>query len=221
MKGNRNVIKLFDLEGIKLNIKSFKKPNLINQIAYRYFRKSKARRSFEYANILIDRNIKTPQPVAYFENSNLLGITDSYYICEHLDYDLTYRELITTPDYKNHEEILRKFTRFTWEMHEKGIYFKDHSPGNTLIVENKNTYEFYLVDLNRMSFIELDFEARMKSFARLTPKKEMIKIMSHEYAKLSGENFEKAFELMWYFTENFRKKYERKKRLKQKYLGKK
>lgn len=221
IKGHRNVIKLFNLEGTTLNIKSFKKPNFINQIAYRYFRKSKARRSYEFANILLKKNIGTPQPIAYFERFNLFGITDSYYICEHLKHDLTYRDLVIQPNYKNHEEILREFTRFTWDMHEKGIYFKDHSPGNTLIVENNNTYEFYLVDLNRMSFTKLDFKARMKSFARLTPKKEMVRIMSDEYAKLSEEDFEKTYQLMWYYTNQFRERSKRKKRIKQKYLGKK
>ena len=39
--GQRNKIKLFELEGKTINIKSFKIPHLINKIAYKYFRKSK------------------------------------------------------------------------------------------------------------------------------------------------------------------------------------
>ena len=54
VNGQRNAIKLFDVDDITLNIKSFKKPNLINKIAYRYFRKSKASRSFEFASKLIN-----------------------------------------------------------------------------------------------------------------------------------------------------------------------
>jgi len=49
----------------------------------------------------------------------------------------------------------------------------------------------------------------------------MVKIMSNEYSKLSGFNFEDTFEKMWLYTENFQKKFHRKKRLKQKLLGKK
>ena len=75
--GKRNKIKLFDLERTQINIKSFKVPNLINTIAYKYFRKSKARRSFEFANILLENKIGTPQPIAYFENSNFLGLKGS------------------------------------------------------------------------------------------------------------------------------------------------
>ena len=40
--GDRNKIKLFDLNGKTINIKSFKVPNIVNKIAYKYFRKSKA-----------------------------------------------------------------------------------------------------------------------------------------------------------------------------------
>jgi hypothetical protein len=68
--GQRNKIKLFELEGNTINIKSFKIPNLINKIVYKYFRKSKARRSFEFATILLENKIGTPQPIAYYENSN-------------------------------------------------------------------------------------------------------------------------------------------------------
>ena len=50
--GKRNTIKTFPYDTSVLNIKSFKIPVLINGIIYRYFRKSKARRSFEFATIL-------------------------------------------------------------------------------------------------------------------------------------------------------------------------
>lgn len=217
--GQRNKIRKIPVKKINLNVKSFKIPNLMNQVAYKYIRKSKARRSFEYANILIDKNIGTPQPIAYYEFSSPLGLQHSYYFSEHVDFDLTYRKLVSDPDYPNHEKILRQFTKFTWQMHEKGIFFKDHSPGNTLMVKNGEKYDFYLVDLNRMKFFELDFNARIKNFSKLTPKKEMVKIMSDEYAKLIQEPFEKVYKKMWEDTEKFQEKFFRKKRLKEKLLG--
>jgi len=220
-KGTRNTIKIQKVEDVTLNIKSFKVPHLLNQIIYKYIRKSKAQRSFEYANLLIDKNIGTPEPIAYYENKNIVGLKDSYYICKQVDYNLTFRELVTDPGYQDHDNILRQFTKFTWQMHEQGIYFKDHSPGNTLIVKDNDLYKFYLVDLNRMDFFELDFNARMKNFSRLTPKKEMVKIMSDEYAKLSGISFEKVYHKMWFYTEEFQEKFHRKKRLKQNLLGRK
>ena len=211
--GQRNKIKLFDLNEKKINIKSFKIPNIINQVAYKYFRKSKARRSFEYANKLIENGIGTPEPIGFAENFTVFGIEKSFYISEHLSSDLTFRELVQIPDYPDHDNILRQFTRFTFNLHEKGIEFLDHSPGNTLIRKiSENQYHFFLVDLNRMNFHEkMDFERRMKNFSRLTPKEEMISVMSNEYSKLFGTKSEdEIFEKMWFYTNDFQEKFQRK-----------
>lgn len=215
--GKRNKIKLFEVDEKTINIKSFKIPNLINKIAYRYFRKSKARRSFEYANKLLEFGFGTPQPIAFSENYDLLGLKDSYYVSEHLQADLTYRELVEIPDFPDHDAILRQFTRFTYDLHQKGVEFKDHSPGNTLIKKTDNNYDFFLVDLNRMEFHDsMPFELRMKNLCRLTPHKEMVKVMSNEYAKASGESETLIFETLWKMTADFQRHFHRKKRIKKK-----
>jgi len=214
LKENRNTLKLFELDDITVNIKSFKIPNLVNRIVYQYFRKGKAQRSYEYANKLIDLDIGTPQPIAYFKQTRGLLFGRSFYISEQLKYDLTYRELIHDFEFPDYENILRSFTRFTYLLHEKGIQFLDHSPGNTLIVKSRSGYDFYLVDLNRMNFGTLDFETRIKNFARLTPHKKMVEIMSDAYANCTGESYEKIFDLMWKATQDFQYKFHRKKRIK-------
>lgn len=212
--GERNIIKIIEIASQKINIKAFKIPNIINQIAYKFFRKSKAQRSFEYANKLIEFGIGTPKPLAYFEYTTFLLFKKSFYLSEQLDCDLTYRELLIDLSYPNHETILRAFTRFTYSLHEKGIQFLDHSPGNTLIKKNGNSYDFYLVDLNRMNFGTMDFETRVKNFTRLTIHKSMVEVMSDEYAKCTGESYNEIFNLMWRETEGFQEKFHRKIRLK-------
>lgn len=217
--GKRNKIKLFELEGKTINVKSFKIPHFINKIIYNFFRKSKARRSFEYATILLEKGIGTPQPIAYFENYDFIGLKDSYYASEHLECDLTFRELVQIPDFPDHDNILRQFTRFCFDLHQKGIEFLDHSPGNTLIKKtDEGNYNFFLVDLNRMEFHEnMDLDARMKNLSRLTPKKEMIAVMSNEYAKLYKVATEgQIFEKMWGYTSEFQEKFFKKKRMKNK-----
>ena len=216
--GNRNIIKIFELNSTKINIKSFKKPHLLNSIIYKYIRKSKARRSFEYANRLLANQISTPQPIAYFEYTNLFGLKSSFYVSEHLECDLTFRELVQIPEFPNHEIILRQFTRFSYLLHQKGIEFLDHSPGNTLIKKNENgSYSFFLVDLNRMTFHQnMSFHIRMKNLCRLTNKEEMVKIMSNEYAIVSGESEDLIFRTLWKMTTDFQNQYFRKRRLKKK-----
>ena len=218
VNGQRNAIKLFEVEGITLNIKSFKRPNLINKIVYRYFRKSKARRSFEFASKLMEMQIGTPQPVAFFENYDFIGLKESYYACQHLENVFEFREIVQNEAFENRDFIIRKFTQFTFEMHEKGIEFLDHSPGNTLIRKNNDgSYSFFLVDLNRMQFHEtIDFKTRMKNLSKITHKKDMIEVMSNEYAKLSNGDETTIFETMWGLTADFQYRFHRKKRIKKK-----
>lgn len=213
---DRNSLRLFEFQDQTLNVKSFKVPNIINQIAYRFFRKSKAQRSYEYANKLTEMGIGTPEPIGYYEFCTSLLFKKSFYISAQLECDLTYRELTTDLDYPEHEAILRAFTRFTYELHEKQVLFLDHSPGNTLIKKTDKDYAFYLVDLNRMQFKALSFEERIQNFARLTIHKSMIAVMSDEYAKLIGVDYDKVFGLMWQLTEDFQEKFHRRRRLKKK-----
>lgn len=219
VKGQRNSIKLFDLDQVVLNIKSFKKPNLLNKIIYRYFRKTKAKRSFEYASTLMNLGIGTPKPIAFFESFDALGLNESFYVCEHLTDVFEFRALVQNKDFQNKENILRQFVYFMYYMHEKGVEFLDNSPGNTLIKDNKDgTYSFYLVDLNRMRFhSKMSFDLRMKNLSRLTPLQEMVQIMSNEYAKHYSENEEAIFQRMWSYTEAFQRKYHRKQNLKKKF----
>lgn len=218
-KGTRNSIKKVTLKcGKTATIKSFKIPNVINKFVYRFFRKSKAKRSFEYANKLVDLGFKTPFPIAYIENKTAFTFLDSYYLCELVEADLTYRELVEIPNYPNKNEILKQFTQFTYKLHEAGIEFLDHSPGNTLIKKiNENEYEFYLVDLNRMNFHDnMDFDLRMKNFSRLTPQKGMVEVMGKEYANLINQPAQKVIDTMWDKTEEFQEKFHAKQRRKKK-----
>jgi hypothetical protein len=214
----RNQIRLFELNNNNLNVKSFKKPNIINKIVYRYFRKSKASRSFEFATKLMEMQIGTPQPIAYLEKFDMIGLTNSYYVSEHLENVFEFREIVQNEVFENRDFIIRKFTQFTFEMHQKGIEFLDHSPGNTLIRKNTDgSYSFFLVDLNRMKFHEtIDFKTRMKNLSKITHKKDMIEVMSNEYAKLSNGDETTIFETMWGLTADFQYRFHRKKRIKKK-----
>lgn len=219
--GDRNSIKSFTLSRETVNIKSFKAPKLINSMVYKYFRKSKAKRSFEYAEKLIACGIRTPLPIAYIENFSATGLKSSYYISRHIAYDFDFRTLIHQPLFDNRDAILRQFTQFTFQLHENNINFLDHSPGNTLIIENGDHYEFYLIDLNRMRFEPLDLKARMENLKRLWLSKKMIRIIAEEYAVLSKEPFEEVYKNLLASSKAFKLKINRKKRLKRKYLKRK
>ena len=50
-----------------INIKKFKQKDFITNFFYR-FKGSKAKRSYEYAKKLLEYKIKTPEPIAYFDD---------------------------------------------------------------------------------------------------------------------------------------------------------
>ncbi|MBX2827841.1 MAG: lipopolysaccharide kinase InaA family protein [Flavobacteriaceae bacterium] len=211
VKGDRNAIKKFEVGNKVFNVKKFKTPNVFQSLVYRYLREGKAKRSFEYARKLQQLGIKTPAPVAYMERFGI-GLKESYYISEHLDYDFDFRVLNHNPKWPNRKEILEQFAAFTFQMHEKGVNFLDHSPGNTLVKNKGNgTYDFYLIDLNRMRFETLGFKKRMYNFRRLWLSKTMINVMSPVYAELCGMSVNQVHYWMSYYSRNFQKKVNAKK----------
>lgn len=214
----RNSIKVFDLNGAGVNIKSFKVPNLINKIIYGYIRKSKARRSYEYANKLIEMGFGTPKPIAFAENHTILGLADSFYVSEQLQHDLMFRRLTTDSDYPDSEEILRQFARFSFRLHEKGVEFIDNTSGNTLIRKNDDgSYGFYLVDLNRMNFhSSMSLQMRMSNLAKLTNNREVLRVISDEYAKLIEKSADSINTMLVGYADNFLESFNRRRRLKQK-----
>ncbi len=213
----RNVVKIMDVAGERMNIKRFKKPNILNQLVYRYFRKSKAQRSFEYALLLQKNEVGTPYPIAYGEHYTWHGLAYSYYISHHLDCDFTFRALIHDDTIPNREEILKQYAQYVFNMHEKGIYFLDNSPGNTLITKNGQRYDFALVDLNRMRFYDIPYLDRLKNFERLAPVKWLYDIMGAEYARLAGTDAQETVAQIWQYTQQFQEQFHRKRATKNKF----
>jgi hypothetical protein len=221
VKGSRNIIKSNYLGNKKVNIKLFQKPGVIKSIIYSFFRSTKAKRSFDYANYLIKNNIDTPIPIAYIEKSNVFGlIEDSFYISQQIEYDFTIRELIHDPLFPERKSILEQFTVFTFRLHEAKVNFLDHSPGNTLIVKKGNSdYDFYLIDLNRMRFESLSIEKRMDNFKKMWLSKLMVQIIAKKYAELIHLPENDLVSILMEKTQGFKRKITRKKYLKRK-IGK-
>jgi hypothetical protein len=210
-RGERNVIKKVAIGDTVFNIKKFKTPNIVQAFVYQFLRKSKAKRSFEYASKLIDCPIKTPFPVGYSETFSG-GLKESYYISKQVDYTIDFRVLIHNPKYKNREEILKQFTNFSFKLHGNNVNFLDHSPGNTLICDRGDGhYDFYLIDLNRMRFESLSFDQRMHNLRRLWLSKTMIKIIAAEYAVLYGKTYTETHALLLKHSRAFQKKVNSKK----------
>ena len=217
----RNVIKLVDINGIKLNIKSFKVPHFINKIAYAWVRGSKARHSYEYALKMNNLGSNTPDPVAYVDTIKKGLFYKSYYISIHIDNDFTIRDLIGF-DFPDKENILKQFATFTFQkMHKPGIHHLDYSRGNILITKKDNyQYSFNVVDINRMRFEKMPYLKGLKNFAQIWASEEELAIVAKQYASLNNKEENEAIKLLIEFDKKHKEKINRKKELKNKLRGK-
>ncbi len=182
----RNIIKIVDFENRKYVIKSFKTPHLLNKVVYRFFRESKAKRSYQNSIKLQNLHIHTPNPIGYIEFKSKLLFTKSFYISEFYNFDFEIRDVLADDKFENRDNILKEFIAFTYKLHQKKIYHIDYSAGNILIKKINAKFIFSLVDVNRMKFIDLDIDLIAKSLAKLTTNSRDNEYMLNEYSKLSN-----------------------------------
>lgn len=177
----RNQLRTYNVKGYDIVVKSFGVPHLINCIAYTFFRKSKAKRSYKHALILLEKGINTPEPIAYIEEKKGGLFNRSYYISEQLNFNHNFYD-ISDKSSPECEIITCAFVRFIADIHEKKVLHKDLSPGNVLydIVDGKPV--FSLVDINRMDFGEVNMDKGCANFARLWGNTAFFKLIANEYA---------------------------------------
>lgn len=181
----RNELKIIELEGIRTVVKSFKVPHLLNRIIYTFFRKSKAYKSYHNALRLRSLGISTPEPIALIEFFSAGLLADSYFVSEQFEYDFTIRTPLLEP-LEDRQEIFTAFADYTYDLHKKGVWHFDYSPGNILIKRTESGYQFSIVDINRMEFREICPLDGCENFNKLWASDEELAIMGREYARLSG-----------------------------------
>lgn len=209
----RNELKIINHSGIDTVVKAFKVPNIINRFAYSFLRSSKASKSYEYSLKIGDF---TPKPIGYVEfySAGLLG--ESFFVSEKFNYDFTIREPLLDKSFPNRDDIFRAFSKFTYDLHEAGIFHNDYSPGNILTKKISNEYYFKIVDINRMEFFDtfpMNQKTRAKNFSKLWANDVILRIMADEYKKYytCDEKFESQ---VLYFSNKNKKIKNFKKRLK-------
>lgn len=181
----RNELKIIELAGVKTVVKSFKVPHFLNRVVYTYFRKSKAYKSYHNALRLQELGISTPQPIALIEFFESGLLADSYFVSEYFEYDFTIRTPLLEP-LEDREAIFTAFAAYTYDLHQKGVWHLDYSPGNILIKRTDGDYQFSIVDINRMDFRTITPLEGCENFNKLWAYDDEIEIMGREYARLSG-----------------------------------
>ena len=182
----RNTLSRFQWQGVDVVVKKYKiPPTFTNRIVYRFLRKSKARRGYEYALRLKELGIRTPQAVAYIESYSGLLLADSYLVTLYEPYSRLMREFHTDDSLTEEgKKILRAFAAYSVHLHDAGVLHKDYSPGNIVFRVSDGDVDFSLLDINRMRFGSIARKKRLRNFRRLTPSKAVTAYIVEEYARL-------------------------------------
>lgn len=117
-------------------------------------------------------------------------------------------------NFAQREEIFKAFARFTFSLHVEEIFHQDYSPGNILIQKKDNDFLFKIVDINRMQFISLSLEERLKNFSKLWASDDALSIIAQEYAVCMNEDKVKCVQMALSYSQKHKNKINMKKRLK-------
>ncbi|MCX6076324.1 MAG: hypothetical protein NTW78_05475 [Campylobacterales bacterium] len=197
----RNELKVINHEKVDTVVKSFRIPNILNQIVYSFFRDSKANKSYEYSLKIGDF---TPEPIGYIEFYKSIFLKESYFISKKFEYDFTIREPLLDPEFPDKEEIFKAFARFTLELHNWDIFHNDYSPGNILVKKENGHYIFKIVDINRMKFFKLTQKDRAKNFSKLWASDEILTLIAKEYQSAYGCDNKFIERVLYYSNKNKR-----------------
>ncbi len=216
----RNQLKVISYENKKYVVKAFKIPNLLNQIVYAYIRNSKAKKSYLNAIELLKLNISTPKPIGYIEFYRHKLFKESYYVSEFVEYNFTIREPLRNKTLKEREEIIKEFVKFTYNLHQKGVFHKDFSAGNTLVLKKENNYDFSIVDINRLELKTITLDLAMKNFDKLWLDEDTLIFIAKEYAQLSGYNEKECIDKIIFYDKKLKDFVQKRRKIKKRILGK-
>lgn len=205
----RNEIKVYDVDGTKVNVKRFALPIWINRFAYTYVRPSKAERSYRYASLLREKGVDTPDPIAEIRLYEGGLLSYSYFISrQEIGYDTLYH--FGNVPLAGNEEVVKALARYTAQLHQKEFYHKDYSPGNILYRVTEEEVKFSIVDINRMKFGPVAIEKGCAAFARLWGQDDFFELLAREYAKARNADMERCIQWVFAYRRKFWKKYARK-----------
>ena len=127
----------------------------IKKITYR-FKASKGQRHWDNAWEMLRRGVKSPMPVAYYEQTENTGITHNYYVCEYVDAAFSVRQAFTAfGDGQDSfggfskEQIIKAVSDYACNMHDEKIIHHDLTGGNLLVTTENDEINITAIDIGR------------------------------------------------------------------------
>lgn len=146
----RNEVRLFEVQGLRLVVKRFKRHDLLKRLVYSFFRPNKARRAYCNAARLRELGFRTPCEIGIVEERCGGTLRQVYYISGHTEALPIRPRLIEQEPFD--EALAEAYARFVASLHEAGVLHRDLNPTNVLFTEQDGGFRFELIDINRMRF---------------------------------------------------------------------
>ena len=143
------------VEAVKVVVKQFRNKGWLRR-ADRRLRGSKAERSWRVAKELTRVGLSTPEPILLVESAAADG--PSFFVSRLLENAVEvrhfFRRLNGDPDAEDFPDIedgafLARLGAHARRIHDAGIWYRDLSLGNVLVVPERGVLDLYLVDFNR------------------------------------------------------------------------
>lgn len=185
----RNVVAILPDAGV--NIKAYKVPGFAKGLMYGLLRKPKALRAYENAFELKRLGIYTPEPLGVVVEKRAGRLRRSFYLSRQLE---GWSELRGAEKRSDFAALAEALAAFVLDMHCKGVYMKDLSPGNVLFRLSDGKFEFALVDINRMVFGVTDMSLLRSNLGLVFDTEDGGALFARRYAVLAGIDADKTEE---------------------------
>jgi len=186
IKSGKTGLKVYSTDGIKLTVKRFNDISIFHRMLSSTIGKSKARSAYENSQLLIKKGFPSPRPVAYV-NIYRRGILHTcYYISLYTD-RIPIKELFSAPIPES-EKGLRSFAKFTYNLHQNGIFHGDYRLSNVFYEYDGFNYDFSLIDNDSIRLGRYSMRRGMRNLRRLSLPADKLAIIATEYACLVGTN---------------------------------
>ena len=132
----------------KVCVKRFCYPHLWDRFK-EHFRQSKGIRAWVAGHGLRVRNIPSLKPLALVERRNWLGVNESFFLMEALEAGQEMDRYILKGFDHFHQKrgFIKTFAHWLSNFHQMGLFHKDMKACNIFVSKNRETWNFYLLDL--------------------------------------------------------------------------
>ena len=156
-------------------IKEYRYPTLLKRFLF-FLCGSPARKAWLAAHGLIALNLRTPKPIALFEEKKFARIEKSFIIMEDISACLPcnkyvserFRNPCDAITFRRKKRFISYLAHSFRQLHDSNVYHADLKANNIMIMELPDTWNFFYLDLDRVCFDKtITLKKKIKNLSQL------------------------------------------------------